>query len=202
MNDQGHRRTRLRTLDDARSTSTRARLVAAYKTAAAEGIRHVGVSWLCNASGVARSTFYTHFLGVEDLAAFAVTQSLGRLAVEDLEVRASGTSGAAAAHDGLEQVVATFTGSRDLLNYSFAQTSRAVVVDSIIDWFASYTRETVERAYADSTDDRVDLVTSFISAGVVRMIMEWLDAPGGITPEGIVDELMGLLPEALRREAD
>ncbi|WP_348788833.1 TetR family transcriptional regulator [Leifsonia sp. NPDC080035] len=202
MTDQRNRRTRLRALDDAQAINTRARLVAAYSAAAAEGVRNVSVRWICASSGVARSTFYTHFSGVEDLAAFTVTEDFARLAIEDLDVRAAGMSGAAAARGGLAQVVATFTSRRALVDYSFAQTSRAVVVDRIIDWFAGYTRETVERAYAGADEARIDLVTGFISAGVIRTIIDWLDEPRGVTREGIVDALVDLLPEPLRTEAE
>jgi AcrR family transcriptional regulator len=195
VTDQQQRRACLRDAEDDQTIRTRHALVAAYRAAADEHVHRVSVRWLCACSGIARSTFYTHFASVEDLAAFVVTEDFDRLAAEDAELRAAGP-GRSAAWAGLHGVVRTLTDRQALLDYSLTETSRPVVVARMVDWFASYTRDTIARTYRD--DAVAQQVVDFVSAGVVHTVLGWLESGRGTDLDAFVDVLVDLLPERLR----
>ncbi|MFK4789514.1 TetR/AcrR family transcriptional regulator [Microbacterium sp. ZW T5_56] len=198
MITQTQRRARLRDASDPNSLSTRRQLRTAYEDAATEHVRRVSVSWLCERAGVGRSTFYTHFSAVEDLAAYVVTSGFDELAEEDIRARSSGVSGSDAAHAGLARVVAMLADQRAVIEYSFAEGSRSSVVANMVSWFALYTRDTIARAYDDRDDAQIDLIAEFVSAGVVHAALLALEQGTITNHEDIVDLLSAMLPEALR----
>lgn len=198
MITQTQRRARLRDASDANSLSTRRQLRTAYEEAAAERVRRVSVSWLCERAGVGRSTFYTHFSAVEDLAAYVVTSGFDELAEEDMRARTSGVSGTDAAHAGLARVVAMLADQRPVIEYSFAEGSRSAVVANMVSWFALYTRDTVVAAYSGHDDAQIDLIAEFVSAGVVHAALLALEQETIANQDALVDLLSGMLPEPLR----
>jgi hypothetical protein len=76
---------------------------------------------------------------------------------------------------------------RALLDYSFAETSRLVVVDRMIEWFATYASGTVAAAYPNADESQVQLVVEVISADMDQPIS--IDLVSGREPaENRVDD--------------
>lgn len=194
MLDQERRRTHIRSLDDPQAIQTRSLTASAYRAAVDARVRRVSVQWLCDHAGIARSTFYTHFSSVEDLAAFVITEHFEQLAAQEAENRATGTAARVAVRSSLAHIVRSLAERRDILNYARSESSGPAVVEQLTTWVTEYTHLSLGINPAAPGARSSDLEIEFVSAGLVRMVLEWVHAPGDVTEPEVVDLLLALLP--------
>lgn len=196
---QADRRADLRAADDTQSLETRRRLVEAFRAAAAEELPRPSVTWICDRSGVARSTFYTHFATVDDLAVFTITGGFADLSAVDVALRsAHAQDRRAITRAGLEPLVDGLERARPDLAYAMRIGSRAAVLERLVAQVAHHTRHTIDTEYPDRTEEERALTTEFVSAATVHTVLRWLD--GGTLPrERLVEHLIDLLPTELTR---
>ncbi|MGQ7349231.1 TetR/AcrR family transcriptional regulator [Quadrisphaera oryzae] len=194
---QEARRLDLRSADDAQVQETRRRLVAAYRRAAAEQLPRPSVTWLCEAAGVARSTYYTHFATVDDLAVHAITEPFAVVSQLDVEQRSAHRGDRRSiSRTGLAHTIEALGRSRDVLAYAIGVGSRSAVLERLIAQFAAFTRPSVDTEFEDLDDDAREVVTQFVSAGAAHVILRWMDS-GDQPLEDFIDHLVDVLPARL-----
>ncbi|MGW8482643.1 hypothetical protein ACWGJP_05850 [Microbacterium sp. NPDC055903] len=186
--------------DDPQVHETRRRLVQALREAAEEDRASVSVTWLCTRAGVARSTFYTHFATVDDLAVFTIVQAFAAAADADV-ARRSAHDGqrTAITRAGLERVVDAFESTRDDILYAVRLGSRPAVIERLIADFARLTRPTIRTELASHGEAAQNLMAEFVGAGTVHAVLRWMEH-GGMTRSALIDQLVEMLPAALTRD--
>lgn len=198
MTKQEHRRTRLRSLEDPQAQRTREQLVQAFLEAAENGTHPLSVRWLCERAEVGRSTFYTHFSAVEDLAAFVLTAEFDDFIRDDVRRREAGVAGLVAARIGLQRIVDGLVRRRDIVSYAVRTTSRAAVESEMVAWLAAYAAVVVRSGFPEWDDRHRSPVDDFISAGTVHAALNWIDDPDGLSQADLVEVLLAALPLRLR----
>ncbi len=197
---QESRRASLRDADDDQSRATRLLLIGAYEQAAAARLARPSVTWLSERAGVGRSTFYTHFASVEDLAIATITASFEPIATSDTDRRRAHTDDRRAiARDGLSAIIESIERSRAVLDYTVHIGSRAAVLDRLIAQFAHYTRETIAVEYDHLDAARRDIVTEYVSAGTAHTVLQWVEGRMPLRRSALVDQLLDVLPVPLTR---
>lgn len=197
---QENRRASLRSADDEQSRATRAQLIGAYEQAAAAQLKSPSVTWLCENAGVGRSTFYTHFASVEELAIAAITAGFEPISIADTaRRRAHPDERRAIARDGLHAIIDDIERTRAVLEYTVRIGSRAAVLDRLIEQFARHTRQTIAVEYAELDAARLDVVTEFVSAGTAHIVLRWIEGRGDLSRAELVDQLTDVLPAPLTR---
>lgn len=196
---QAERRSSFQKTGDAQVIQTRAKLIDSFRLAAVERRPTVSVSWICAQAGVARSTFYTHFATVEDLAVNAIAQAFAQTSVEDLARRsAAEVDRRTITRLGLESLAVAFEVSRGDIGYAMELGLRAAVVDRLVMDFTKLTRKTVALEVGSVSDASLDLMAQFIGGGTVNAFFLWLEREAPSRAE-LVEELLDLLPAALTR---
>lgn len=195
---QERKRQSLRVVDDEQARATRSRLLSAVREIAAENVQRPSVTLLCERSGVARSTFYTHFATVEDLAVQALTEVFEEVSADDVRRRMQHhDSGRVIARDGLDRVIGALEGSRELLEYTIGIGSRAAVLESLIGQFAASTLITVATEYAELDASTQTFINDYVSAGTAHAILMWMETPEARGRDELIEQLIDLLPARL-----
>lgn len=197
---QEHRRESLRGADDEQSRTTRALLMGAYEQAASARLRRPSVTWICERAGVGRSTFYTHFASVEELALATITAGFAPVSASDTDRRlAHSDERRAIARDGLTAIIEGLERARGVLGYTVAIGSRAAVLDRLIERFAHHTRMTIAVEYDGLDEARLDTVTQYVSAGTAHTVLRWIEGGSPLSRSELVDQLLDVLPTPLTR---
>lgn len=195
---QENRRVSLRGADDEQSRNTRALLMNAYEHAASARLRQPSVTWICERSDVGRSTFYTHFASVEELALATITAGFEPVSASDTDRRlAHSDERRAIARDGLTAIIEGLERARSILSYTVTIGSRAAVLDRLIERFAHHTRQTIAVEYAELDAARLDVVTEYVSAGTAHTVLRWLEGRSALSRSELVDQLLDVLPSPL-----
>jgi len=130
------------------------------------------VTWICERSGVGRSTFYTHFATVDDLAVFAITETFAATSAADVAEGTTHTQDRRAiTREGVGRVVDALEATRDDLDHAVRIGSRAAVTERLVAEFASFTAGTVAAEFTEFTSAERDLVTEFVSAATVQAVL-------------------------------
>jgi AcrR family transcriptional regulator len=197
---QESRRATLRSGEDEQSRATRALLIGAYEQAAAARLRSPSVTWMCERAGVGRSTFYTHFASVEELAITAITAGFEPISVSDTDRRrAHPDQRRAIAGDGLHSIIENLERARPVLEYTLRIGSRAALLTRLIEQFALHTRQTVALEYEGLDAARLEVVTEYVSAGAAHSVLRWIEGGTALTRAELVAQLLDLLPAPLIR---
>jgi AcrR family transcriptional regulator len=198
---QAARRESLSATDDARAVQTRERLAAAFRGAVDEGQTDVTVTKICERAGIARSTFYTHFATVDDLAIAAVGDLITVAVVPDAERRITHElSLREIARTSMELIIGNLWEARELVRFTMAMGSKAAIQERLIDDVAFGARTTVRSALPELSEADAIVNADFLAAGTVVAALRWVVEPNGISKEHIIDQLVGLLPVWLAGE--
>ncbi|WP_431278344.1 hypothetical protein [Leifsonia poae] len=198
-NPQTLRRADREATDHVKAVQTRRSLVEALRAAADLDLESPSVTWICRQAGVGRSTFYTHFATIEDLALFTITEAFAATAELDLSRRSAHEADRRTiARAGLARLAEAFDSGRDVIRYAIRIGSRGAVIERLVAEFMRLTGRTVALEYRDLPASKIDVLTAYVSAGTVRAFMLWLeeDAPDR---DELIDQLLELLPPGLAR---
>lgn len=178
---------------------TRAALIGAYQTAAAANVdAPPSVTWLCTDAQVGRSTFYTHFASVEELAMATVTAGFEKLSLGDVGRRMARTDERRRiAADGLAEMFALLQQSKGVLEFAIRTGSRSAVHDLFAREFAKYIHGTVAVEFPHLTPAQVDIATEYVSAGTAHVALTWLESDFSATQSDLIGLLLDLLPARL-----
>ncbi|ROO85118.1 TetR family transcriptional regulator [Actinocorallia herbida] len=194
---QAARRESLATTGDARAVETRRRLALAFRAAAADGVPDVSVVQICKRAGIARSTFYTHFATVEDLAASTIAELFAVASSADVERRTvQALPRTEITEIGLRTIVDALWDARDLVRYTTALGSQAAIQDRLVAEVADLARPTVLAELPALAEADLRLTTEFMAAGIVRVTMHWIADPT-VSRDHLVAWMARLLPSWL-----
>lgn len=187
-------RSTLAQTDDSRALETRRRLVEAWTRAAQDGVADIGVAAVARAAGVGRSTFYTHFATIEDLAVTAASELFTQGSAEDVERRTAHRLGRREiTRLGLEQLVADLWEGRALLVSAVSLPTGAVVRQRIAADVARSLVPTILAERPGLSEDELRLTASYIAGGVANLVLAWIDEPT-VDRDDLVEYLLSLLP--------
>jgi AcrR family transcriptional regulator len=188
------RRNDLRSAEDVQARDTRRRLTEAYRQAVEQRRERPSVTWLCKQSGVARSTYYTHFATVEDLAVHCVTEALADVSEVELDQRTGHRQDRATiTRTALIRTVETLEQNREVLEHAIGLGSRGAILERLTDQIVIHTRRTVDAEYPQIEPAEREVIAQFIGAGTVHVILRWMH-DGAISRDQLVTQLVGLYP--------
>lgn len=200
MSSQTARRDDLQAVDDPQVRETRKRLVEAFQFAVARELPTVSVTWICTHSGVARSTFYTHFATVDDLAIFTIVEAFAAVSDADVERRRAHTEDRESiTRIGLHQEIDVLLASRGTILYAARIGSRAELVDRLAAEATRLVRRTIAAELEHLSESSIDLMAEFVGAGTTHLLFLWLER-GAVSRDELVDEIVEMLPRALTRD--
>ncbi|MCU1482995.1 MAG: putative HTH-type transcriptional regulator [Subtercola sp.] len=199
---QAARRESLSLTDDSRAVQTRTRLTTAFHEAALEHQTDVTVTWLCDRAGVARSTFYTHYSTVDDLALAALGEFFAEAVPFDAERRASRELELGViARQSMELIIKNLWEGRELVRFTMAMGSKAAIQERLIDDVATDALTIVRVSLPELDEADVRIRADWLAAGTVVAALRWIVEPKDVTPEHVVEQLVGLMPRWLAGEA-
>ena len=195
MTGIAERRDDLRGKDDIRVARTRQRLIDAFTRAVTSGATP-SVASLCREAMVGRTTFYTHFATLEDLAVTLVADAFGAIADADVEARREGgRSRDRIAYESLRWVVAELDDLRGILLAGIRLGTRAGVLERLVDLVAEHTRPIVAPSFEDPAASGI--AARFLAAAVVHAVVGWIESDEPVSEGELVTVLAALLPPFL-----
>jgi len=200
--DSSTRRAALSATPDARAVATRRRLARALHDELASGATDVSVTAVTRRAGIARSTFYTHFAAVEDLAVFVVSDIVDALAPLDVQRRSERSLGREEiTRLGLAALLDKLSEQGEILVFATSSTSGATVRDRLVATQARGIELTMLTEIPDLEPSAVRMAAEFIAAGVIHVVLSWLAEPAGVTRDEILDALFRTLPAWLTSDS-
>ena len=146
-------------------------------------ISRISVTELCNAAGVNRGTFYSHYRQPEDVMHQMEDELIG-----EIEKVLDGESEMSVIH---RRVLMILDDKRDACRVLFGPNGDPECVRRVLDVSFRYFRETWQDALKVS-DEMVEYLHSFIFAGTVQLLREWITDDRGRTP-GEMAEILFML---------
>jgi len=199
---QAARREALAVAADVRVTQTRAALEVAFRQCAEERVPNLGVAEVCRRAGVARSTFYTHFASVDDLAVSVVNDVLAGVApLDPVRRTARDLSRSEITRMGLGELVDGLWAERSVLLYVLDMASGSALRQRFVASLARGALATVQAERAGAGETELRVASSFFAAGVLQVILDWLRHPGGVVRDELIDALFTVLPAWLTSDA-
>lgn len=195
--DQEGRRRQLAAASDPRAARTRQRIIAACRELL-ESDRQVTVAAVCTRAGVGRSTFYTHFATVGDVAVAAVDRLFDSLVADDIARRtASGLERSVIVRAGLTDLLRAVIAERAFFLYALSAPATEHVRDRFVADLAVGLRATIRTERPDATEAFLRTAADFTANGAVGALLDWLADPAGRSATHMIDFLAELLPRWL-----
>lgn len=158
---------------DARAARTRERLEVGM-TAALRETGDPTVGLVCARAGIARSTFYTHFAALDDLAELLLGDTFDALFAQDVERRHERALNRTEIYDiGIAALVDAILDKREIFLWTFRVPSPLTV--RLLSRLADDIRTTVRAERGDASLSFLDIASDYISAGFISAIVRWLE---------------------------
>lgn len=198
---QRDRRAELATADDAKVRGTRRRLAQALEEAVAErGAMSVSVSDVVSRAGLSRSTFYTHFANVDELAVAVIADVFVDLAPLDVDRRSAHREDRAdITRRGLRELLQALLANRHLLALAIEGGSAASVRERFVDAMAATLVGTIRVERPDAADAVVEATAQYIAAGTLRLLLRAIADGDDADREALLEIVFSLLPDYLTR---
>jgi AcrR family transcriptional regulator len=162
-------RDRVSSSRDVRAERTRAKLIAAFDELSLTG-ESLSVANIVQLSGVNRTTFYSHYAGVDELAVQALGELFDAVAVLDVTGRGHGHD-TETSRQSLREV-ATFIGERRS-SYTTLLERNAFLL-AVEDAFTERNRQTLARMRTVPPHVDHEVAARFVAAGALGTIAQWL----------------------------
>lgn len=193
--DAYRRRDETRSSTHARTTRTRTMLAEALRTALRAG-REPSVEALCDDAGIARSTFYTHFASLDELALELLSDLFEQITDADAARRIEARLPAAELTKlGVAAIVRAITEQRELLVWAFR--ASPAVSESLRGYLAEGIQTVVRVARPQASEVFVEASSMYMSAGFLHVTVPWYEANGDI--EELTEMIDELVPAWLSR---
>lgn len=180
--------------EDPRAIRTRERLTGTYRRLVDEGQAPTSVSAVTTRARVNRSSFYTHFADLDELALYSLDRFLVGLAERDTQIRQS-RSGAEAVRASVLDFVTHVANERSVFMNVFELGAGGAALNRLIDLVARRFRALLLRVARDVDPVKNDLTARFIAAGVCGAVGIWLsDESGELSADQLTDHLLTLFP--------
>jgi AcrR family transcriptional regulator len=184
---------------DPRPSRTKKAIVDAVTKLAAQG-KEITVSEIVSVSGVSKSSFYSHFSSLDELAAFISRQAFAHIAQVYLHRNADGAL-AIALHEGYGSLVEHWVSNRELYAAAAAITqTRDSYLQAVSDMAA--VMESVLRA-SPTCPPEVDpgLAARFLALATYGLLDAWVREDVVASPQQLSDQLIALTPAWLSNTA-
>lgn len=190
-------RTGLRTSADPRVIRTRQAILDAVESLVAQGASNISVSDIVRSAGIGRSSFYTHFAGIDELAVEVLRGAFDAIGADDIEMRMHAVPGAAAARRAQERFVEHLVQHRSLYASMLSLPFTSQVLSAAVDGYAAQVRATMAVLPNAPAGLLPDAVATYVASGSLGLVASWVLSDDPIAPAVLVDQLMGLLPSWL-----
>lgn len=193
-NDQDRRRSELATTSDPRAARTRERIVRACAELVEAG-GSLSVEAVSERAGVGRSTFYTHFAALPDVAEEVVDRILDEIARHDIARRSDAAlPRPAIVRLGLGELIRALRLQRRYVTYLRTAPAMEGLRRRIGHELARNLRPILLLERPDASEDDIRSTTDFIVGGTLELLLGWLDDPGDRSEDAVVEALVELMP--------
>jgi AcrR family transcriptional regulator len=182
----------MRASGDPRAMRTRQAIMDAVHALITEGESTPTVSQIVRRAGMSRSSFYTQFANMNELAAAVFRQAFTQVETADLAARRHGLAGAEATQTAVERLVRHVDEHRDFYRHSFPATFAAH--NEAVQALAAQLRESIPLVSSPPAGVSVDATAIYIAGGTLAILRAWVvgEVTGSVTD--ITNQIMALLP--------
>ncbi len=189
-NTQDTLRSRLADSSDRRVQRTRALLFEAYRALRDDDGAPITVSAVVERAGVTRSSFYTHFRGVEELAAATLTDYMDALVETARASVISGESKREVSHSVFLKLSRFLGAHRD--TYGAMLVEGGAFAKSLAQAMVELNLGTLRTR--DELYGHPDVTAQFFAGGVITVLSWWLRTEPAMSPEALAQALIDVTP--------
>jgi AcrR family transcriptional regulator len=187
-------RSGIRASGDPRVARTRQAVLDAVETLAA-GDDPITVAAIVRTAGIGRSSFYTHFSGIDELAVVVLSAAFEAIGAEDVELRRHRVvSGAEAARVAQVRLVGHLVQHRALYASMLALPFTSSVYTRAVEAYAVQVRATIALLPEIPHGLSADAVAIYTASGSLGLLAHWIRSDDPVAADVLVDQLMSLLP--------
>jgi AcrR family transcriptional regulator len=187
-------RSGIRASGDPRVARTRQAVLDAVETLAA-GDDPITVAAIVRTAGIGRSSFYTHFSGIDELAVVVLSAAFEAIGAEDVELRRHRVvSGAEAARVAQVRLVGHLVQHRALYASMLALPFTSSVYTRAVEAYAVQVRATIALLPEIPHGLSADAVAVYTASGSLGLLAHWIRSDDPVAADVLVDQLMSLLP--------
>jgi AcrR family transcriptional regulator len=187
-------RSGIRSSRDPRVERTRRSILDAVETLAAHE-DPITVTAIVRAAGIGRSSFYTHFSGIDELAVEVLSGVLQAIGAEDIELRRNRiVSGAEAARVAQVRLVGHLVKHRALYASMLSLPFTSAVYTSAVEGYAAQVRATLALLPGIPHGLSADAVAIYTASGSLGLLAQWIRSDDPVSADVLVDQLMTLMP--------
>ena len=187
-------RSGIRASGDPRVARTRQAILDAVESLAA-GDDPITVAAIVRTAGIGRSSFYTHFSGVDELAVTVLSGVFQAIGLEDVELRRHRiVSGSEAARVAQVRLVSHLVQHRALYASMLALPFTSAVYTQAVEGYAAQVRATIALLPEIPFGLSVDAVAVYTASGSLGLLAHWIRSDNPIPADALVDQLMSLVP--------
>jgi AcrR family transcriptional regulator len=184
----------IRSSVDPRVTRTRRAILDAVETLAA-GDDPITVAAIVRTAGIGRSSFYTHFSGIDELAVAVLSGVFEAIGAEDVELRRNRiVSGAEAARVAQVRLVGHLVQHRALYASMLALPFTSAVYTAAVEGYAAQVRATIALLPEIPHGLSADAVAIYTASGSLGLLAHWIRSSEPVSADVLVDQLMALVP--------
>jgi len=187
-------RSGIRTSGDPRVARTRQAILDAVEELAA-GDEPITVAAIVRAAGIGRSSFYTHFSGIDELAVEVLGGVFRTIGAEDVELRRNRVvTGAEAARVAQVRLVGHLVQHRALYASMLALPFTSAVYTQAVEGYAAQVRATIALLPEIPHGLSADAVAIYTASGSLGLLAHWVRSDDPVPADVLVDQLMSLVP--------
>ena len=187
-------RSGIRASGDPRVARTRQAILDAVEILAA-GDQPITVAAIVRTAGIGRSSFYTHFSGIDELAVAVLSGAFDAIGAEDLELRRHRVvSGAQAARVAQVRLVGHLVQHRALYASMLALPFTSAVYTRAVEGYAAQVRATIALLPEIPHGLSADAVAVYTASGSLGLLAHWIRSDDPVPADVLVDQLMSLVP--------
>jgi AcrR family transcriptional regulator len=184
----------IRASGDPRVARTRQAILDAVEELAARD-EQITVAAIVRSAGIGRSSFYTHFSGIDELAITVLSGVFEAIGAEDLELRRHHVvSGAEAARLAQVRLVGHLVQHRALYASMLALPFTSAVYSRAVEAYATQVRATIALLPDAPDGAMVDAVAVYTASGSLGLLAHWVRSDDPVPAPELVEQLMSLLP--------
>ena len=190
-------RSDLRASGDPRVARTRQAILDAVETLASAD-KPITVAAIVRTAGIGRSSFYTHFSGIDELAVVVLGDVFRAIGAEDVELRRHRVvSGAEAARVAQVRLVGHLVQHRALYVSLLAMPFTAAVYARAVEAYAAQVHATIALLPEIPHGLTAEAVATYTAAGSLGLLAQWIRNDDPVPADVLVDQLMALVPSWL-----
>jgi AcrR family transcriptional regulator len=187
-------RSGIRASDDPRVARTRQAILDAVESLA-DGAETITVAAIVRTAGIGRSSFYTHFSGIDELAVTVLSGAFQTIGAEDVELRRNRiVSGAEAARVAQVRLVGHLVQHRALYASMLALPFTSSVFTRAVEAYAVQVRATLALLPGIPNGLSVDAVAIYTASGSLGLLAHWIRSDSPVPADVLVDQLLSLVP--------